>query len=101
MVYCRNCGSQNEDDAVFCKNCGTRISTVDSWHSRHEARVRRRSRVGALWGVAIGILVIAIGLSIAYNLNFWNWILPIFLILIGVIIIISVMTRRRLGHDFH
>jgi uncharacterized membrane protein YvbJ len=101
MVFCRNCGSQNEDGAAFCKNCGARISPVDSRESSNEARMHWRSRVGALWGVAVGILVIAIGLSIAYNLSFWNWIWPVFLILVGVIIIISVMMRRRPGYDLH
>jgi uncharacterized membrane protein YvbJ len=101
MVFCRNCGTQNEEGVAFCKNCGARISPVDSWDSRHEARIYRRSRTSALWGIAIGILVIAIGLSIAYNLSFWNWIWPVFLILVGAIIIISVMTRRRQGYDLH
>ncbi|MGA2572915.1 MAG: zinc ribbon domain-containing protein [Candidatus Methanomethylicaceae archaeon] len=101
MVFCRNCGSQNEDGAAFCKNCGARISPVDSRESRHEARMYWRLRVGALWGVAVGILVVAIGLSIAYNLSFWNWIWPVFLILVGVIIITSVMMRRRPGYDLH
>ena len=25
MVYCQNCGKENEDNATFCQNCGTRM----------------------------------------------------------------------------
>lgn len=24
-MFCPNCGTKNEDDALFCGNCGTRL----------------------------------------------------------------------------
>ena len=24
-MYCKNCGEENPNEAVFCKNCGTRL----------------------------------------------------------------------------
>ena len=29
-MYCRNCGTQVPDNAVFCKNCGKRVSRSDN-----------------------------------------------------------------------
>lgn len=36
-MYCKKCGRQNDDDAVFCQKCGTRLDAED------ETRVDRRS----------------------------------------------------------
>lgn len=35
-MYCKKCGSPNDDDAVYCKKCGTLLETED------ETRVVRR-----------------------------------------------------------
>lgn len=37
-MYCRNCGTENPNDAIFCKNCGTKLAVNTSVNnlSNHE-----------------------------------------------------------------
>lgn len=49
-MYCKKCGSRNDDDAVYCKKCGTLLESED------ETRLSRRSVPQA--AVLVEVLVI-------------------------------------------
>ncbi len=33
-MFCRKCGTENEDQAVFCKECGARLVLDRHWNHR-------------------------------------------------------------------
>jgi len=99
MVYCTRCGTKNADDAVVCVQCGEPLS------AERRAYAYRRERdacFGGAWGGAgwilfFGLLVLIAGLASVLSLvtgvqiEWW----PLVLILLGIMIIIGVLTRRR------
>ncbi|UCH56725.1 MAG: hypothetical protein JSV18_05045 [Candidatus Bathyarchaeota archaeon] len=100
MVYCTKCGVENEDDALNCKNCG------ESLKPRRVRRYRRRDddlcfgpRGGSWIGVFIGLLIIVAGVSQLFQGTFWwaSWdrLWPFLVILFGLMIVVSVVYRRR------
>ena len=102
MVYCTNCGKQNEDSAEFCVDCGTSIYPEVS-RRRWTARERRRDdgcfglpHGGAIFGLFIGVLIIFAGLQQLYE---WNVdVGPFAIIVFGLLIMAGAfygLTRRR------
>ena len=41
-MFCPNCGTKNEDDALFCGNCGTRL-VIDAVSYTHLDVYKRQS----------------------------------------------------------
>ena len=29
-MFCKNCGYENDDDALYCENCGANLSSINS-----------------------------------------------------------------------
>ena len=47
-MYCKKCGSPNDDDAVYCKRCGTMLESEDETRVvRRDAYVPPSSNVGS------------------------------------------------------
>lgn len=102
MVYCSKCGAENEEDSTVCKDCGVSLR-------RTPARVYRRrrdddlcfgSRGGMNWfGLFIGCMIILAGLSQLLQGTYWwaSWdrLWPIPVILLGLIIIFSALSKNR------
>jgi uncharacterized membrane protein YvbJ len=98
MVYCTCCGTLNADDASICTNCGAslqRTQVPTRPYSRHwrwedwEQHREYHKRSGAFAALAIGLIIILIGLSSLFA-EFYNINLPwgaIILVFIGVLII--------------
>jgi uncharacterized membrane protein YvbJ len=40
-MFCRKCGTENEDQAVFCKECGARLVLGPSLESQIKKLVKR------------------------------------------------------------
>ena len=85
LVYCQNCGTNNDDTAVNCSNCGT------SLHSRRTTprRVRRDEcfglpQGGSIFGIIIGVLIILVGAQslMGWDLDFG----PFMIIIVGILI---------------
>lgn len=57
-MYCKNCGKENEKDAVFCENCGASLENgeLKTRKERNCKMVRRNAIVGVL---VVGIILIA------------------------------------------
>jgi len=109
MVYCSKCGTLNPDDASVCSNCGAPLHGAQAQGGPYARRQQWEDyreyhrRSGAFAALAIGLLIILIGLSVllaeVYGINIpWG---AVFLIFIGVIIIIAgirARSRRRQRH---
>lgn len=58
-MYCKKCGSPNDDDAVYCKKCGTMLDAED------ETRVARRTEpvvnVGEVYRIGPTLKFIKLG----------------------------------------
>jgi len=96
MVYCTKCGTQNPDDAANCSKCGAPLNPAPY-------REYRRSRVeddicfggrSHIWGIIIGLFIVMIGVSTLLGGNIWDKVWPMFIILIGAIIVVNAFMKR-------
>ncbi|MHA2163946.1 MAG: zinc-ribbon domain-containing protein [Candidatus Thorarchaeota archaeon] len=106
MVYCKECGTNNDDTAVTCSNCGV------SLHSRTSASRRagrdecfgssRRAgqdecfglpQGGTIVGIIIGIIIILTGIQslMGWNLDFG----PYMIILVGILIVAGALYQMN------
>lgn len=85
MVYCQECGTNNDNTADHCSNCGASL--------RSRSRVPRSAgrdecfglpQGGAIFGIIIGIVIIITGLQslIGFDLDLG----PYMIILVGILI---------------
>ena len=98
MVYCRECGTKNDDTAEVCVKCGVKL------HARREKSLEKRAEEwgesfgkraekecfglpygGTIFGIVIGIIIILIGISMMPEINLKVW--PLMLLIFGVMII--------------
>ena len=109
MVYCHECGTKIEDDAEYCSKCGSSLKENTDPRDerrlhRNEYRYRHRNECfglphgGLIVGIFFGALLILFGISSIYGITIWNYLWPIVVIIIGILIITSAIynyTRRR------
>ena len=84
MVYCKECGTNNDDTADNCSNCGA------SLHSRITPRREGRNECfglpqgGSIFGIIIGIVIILVGAQslLGWNIDFG----PFMIIIVGILI---------------
>jgi hypothetical protein len=96
MVYCMKCGTENADDAVNCSKCGAQLNAAPSSEYR---RYRRYDtpyfRRGNIWGIAIGLFFILWGALSLLGFDIWDKVWPLFIMLIGLIIVLNTFMRQR------
>ena len=109
MVYCHECGTKNEDNAEFCSKCGSSLKgNGDHYDGRRrrrgDYRYRQRNECfglphgGLIVGLIFGVLLILFGVSSIYGFAIWDFIWPIVIVVVGILIILSAIynyTRRR------
>jgi uncharacterized membrane protein YvbJ len=102
MVYCTKCGTENLDDANICTNCGSSLNPP-SFRSRSRRRDRDDDmcfggRSDKTWPLLIGAFIILIGLSNLLDNTFlwarWDNLWPLFIIIIGLIIVYNAYQKR-------
>lgn len=112
MVYCTKCGTKNEDDANVCEKCGAPLQI-----SRPEKRYRSDSECfgpserrhmedecfglphgGAIVGIIFGIIIVIIGLAIFSGLEIWDYLGPLIIVVIGILIIAGAFYGMRRRH---
>ena len=121
MPYCPKCGAEVDENMTFCPKCGAPLkgappaSAPDWRRDRHERRMNEKAEknekhekgekyekrehpfIGPLIG---GLILIFLGI-VAYlqilGYNLWQYAWPVFLIIIGLVIIIGALaaTARR------
>jgi len=107
MVYCTSCGTKNSDEAEKCSKCGEPLyapssidRAVDTCFGEPRQRYDRDACFGIpgiVWPLLIGAFIVIWGISILTGtMHFWQrniW--AIFVVLVGLIMIISALSRRR------
>jgi len=58
LVFCKKCGYENDDDALYCENCGTNLSSINSPSSSGRRKTNKILMV-AVVVLILGISVIA------------------------------------------
>jgi hypothetical protein len=93
MVYCVKCGVKNSDDSAFCVKCGENLTSsqekkwderIEAWGEDFGKRAEKWGeqfgkqmenecfwlpRVGAIFGLIIGVIIILAGLRLLFG---WN-----------------------------
>ena len=107
MVYCHECGNQNDKDVEYCSKCGSSLNDSDGRNERYRRRESRHHHRdeyfglpngGIIVGLLFGILLILFGLSAVYGISMWRYLWPIIIVIIGLLIIagaISNYARRK------
>ena len=108
MVYCSKCGTQNPDDAKVCSNCGAPLYSVGQRYPGSDREHYRRvegecfglPNGGMIAGIVFGIIIILVGLSLflqasGYTVSFWPVIWPSVIIILGILILLGALYRRR------
>lgn len=109
MTYCQYCGTKNSKDAKICKMCGEKLYLEEKPASR-AARVDIRNRpeqecfglprFGPMVGIAIGLVVLLLGvgfmLSRIYLTRIEVW--PLAIVIFGLMVVaaaLSALHRNR------
>ncbi len=111
LVYCTKCGTKNEDDATECVKCGATLqvsrperkyrSDDNCFGSREGRRVEDECfglpHGGAIVGIIFGIILVFIGLAIFSGLGIWDYLGPLVIVIVGILIIVGAFygMRRR------
>jgi uncharacterized membrane protein YvbJ len=101
MVYCHNCGTKNEEDGEYCSKCGEPLKEDVERRYQPEHRQRQRDECfGLPYGniivpLIIGVILILSGLSSIYGFQFWQYLWPALIVLIGLLIIAGAIYRAR------
>jgi ribosomal protein L40E len=119
MVYCVKCGVKNSDDATFCVKCGENLTSsqekkwewerrIDEWGEDVGKRAEKWGKQmerefkdecfglphgGAIVGIIFGIIILILGFALLANINIWNYLGPIAIIIVGILIITGVAYR--------
>jgi len=110
LVYCTKCGAKNEDAAEVCAKCGASLQISRprrEYRSENGCFGPRERRVedecfglphgGAIAGIIFGIIIVIIGLAILSGLKIWNYLGPLIIVIVGILLIAGALygLRRR------
>jgi len=121
LVYCSKCGTKNEEDAKHCTKCGANLEVsrekklerrAEEWGEEFGRRAEEWGKQmerefkdecfglphgGAIVGIIFGIIILILGFAWLANINIWNYMGPLAVIIVGILIIAGVaygLTRR-------
>ena len=113
MLYCPDCGAQNEDDADYCIKCGAPLKEGMRRTYRRDEKDEKEERIekeekdqrgeksegdARSWGLLIGLLILASGLiSLAEDWWGYTWdsLWPYMIILVGLFIVYNGLKARQ------
>lgn len=108
MTYCQYCGTKNNKNAKICKKCGEKLYPGEKTElgrglgtAEHRERQAQECfgvpRLGAMIGVAIGLLVILFGagiiLSRHYGTQIEIW--PLAIVIFGLMVVAAALSALR------
>jgi len=85
LVYCQECGTNNDDTAINCSNCGASLrSRIRTPRQAGRDECFGLPKGGSIFGIIIGIVIILVGIQ---QLMGWNFDLgPFMIIIVGILI---------------
>jgi hypothetical protein len=99
MVYCSNCGTNNEDDTQFCVNCGVALYQNASVKTPQEKRDEcfGLPHGSAIFGVVFGLIIILWGARelMGWRIDFGPFITIVFGLLILAGALYGFTSRKR------
>ena len=113
MLYCPDCGAQNEDDAEYCIKCGAPLREGVRRIYRRDEKDEKEERIekeekdekneksegdARNWGLLIGLLILSSGLiSLAEDGWGYTWdsLWPYMIILVGLFIVYNGLKARQ------
>ncbi len=116
MLYCPDCGAQNEDDADYCIKCGAPLREGMRRTYRRDEKDEKEERIekeekdqrdekneksegdARNWGLLIGLLILASGLiSLAEDWWDYTWasFWPYMVILVGLFFVYNGLKARQ------
>jgi uncharacterized membrane protein YvbJ len=101
MVYCIKCGYKNADDATVCAQCGASLYPPPPQQAREYWRREDECfgipRFGQIIAIVFGAFLILMGVNLLLpeQLRFKLELGPLFLILLGVLILLGAIYSRR------
>ena len=109
LVYCTKCGTKNDDTAEFCTNCKASLKTTVLKRrrtqsgcfgegDRHEDECFGLPYGGAIAGIIFGFIIVIIGLAILSGLSIWNYLWPLLIVILGILIIAGALYGMGRGH---
>ncbi|MFW9935103.1 MAG: zinc-ribbon domain-containing protein [Candidatus Thorarchaeota archaeon] len=108
MVYCQKCGADNPDEADFCKKCGAPLAPIKrTWRQKYGGRAEEEcfgfTGGGAIFGIVAGLVIVLLGFSLVFQINFWFLIGPLIGLIVGFLILIcafnSIRQKRRIREE--
>jgi hypothetical protein len=113
MVYCPECGEENEDGAIYCTKCGAPLKEgvapryARQWNEKEERQEKdekyekdwryEKAEEGRNWGLLIGLLILLSGaISLAESWFYYSWddLWPLMVIVIGLFIVWNGLKAR-------
>lgn len=64
MIFCKNCGQQNDDRAVFCVNCGRPLKQNVKKEQEHIQKNTLRKSQKTLWMLIGGIVILLVAICV-------------------------------------
>jgi hypothetical protein len=113
VVYCSKCGHKNPDGAEKCEACqeplvkSRRRKKDDDWDNCFGAQREMEDECFGLpqgsmiFTIIFGVIILSVGVILVLNevlgfdLEIWSLIWPIFIILVGILILAGVLYRSR------
>jgi hypothetical protein len=109
LVYCTKCGAENEDNATVCTGCGAPLAIPRPIKKRQvegecfgPSEQRRMEDAcfglpygGAIAGILFGIIIVFLGLAIYTGYDIMSYLGPLFLVIIGILIIAGALYGLR------
>jgi uncharacterized membrane protein YvbJ len=95
MVYCQQCGTDNEEDAEFCVKCG---ATLNMERGRRRPPKKQDEcfglpQGGSIFGIIFGIMIILFGARelLGWKIDFG----PFLIIVVGILIIAGAIYKSQ------
>ncbi|MCW4036530.1 MAG: zinc ribbon domain-containing protein [Candidatus Bathyarchaeota archaeon] len=117
MVYCPECGADNEEEAVYCTKCGAPLKEgaprvryarrrgekdekAEKGEKREKEEKYEKEGDARMWGLLVGLLIIIAG--VISLLETWYWyawdrLWPALVIVVGLFIIWYGLRARKLS----
>ncbi|MEM2930500.1 MAG: zinc ribbon domain-containing protein [Thermoproteota archaeon] len=99
MVYCIKCGYKNADEATVCAQCGAQLYPPPPQQTKEYLKQEDECfgipRFGQIIAIIFGVFLILMGVNLLLPAHYRIEFGPLFLILLGMLILLGAIYSRR------